>query len=212
MTCSGTAARLSWKRAEPRRGSGDRRVPDIALQLTEHRDYLLRVAMHQLRDAVTAEDVVQETLAAALAAAEGFAGRASLRTWLTGILKLKVIDALRARGREPVALVAVEEASTEDLDVLFRADGHYEEPPCPWADPPGELEQQRFFDAVDRCLEGLPPQTACVFVLREVMEADTTEICRELAISPNYVGVLLYRARMLLRKCLEMSWFDRGTA
>ncbi len=74
---------------------------DFASRCNSHRGYLLRVAVLQLRDNDLAEDIVQDTLVAALQGAQGFSGRSSLKTWLTGILKHKIVDAIRRKTREP---------------------------------------------------------------------------------------------------------------
>jgi RNA polymerase sigma factor (sigma-70 family) len=73
---------------------------ELPAELDSHRAYLYRYAMQQLRDANGAEDVVQETLLAALESRSAFAGRSSLRTWLTGILKHKILDLIRKQVRE----------------------------------------------------------------------------------------------------------------
>jgi RNA polymerase sigma-70 factor, ECF subfamily len=173
------------------------------LELERHRSYLLRFALLQLRDHGAAEDAVQETLLAALQGSAGFGGRSAVRTWLVGILKHKIVDHLRRASREPLA----EEASTEDVDALFAEDGHYAERPSAWGSPERALEQRGFFDALERCMQALPANTARAFVLREVMGMGTDEICKELCVTPTHCWVLLYRARMALRACLEKGWF-----
>ncbi len=181
-------------------------MPGFREDLEALRPYLLRYASLHLRNRDAAEDAVQETLLAALAAEAGFAGRSNLRTWATGILKHKIIDAIRRAGRER-ALES--EDGTEDFDALFDARGHWHEHPAAWADPDGALEQKEFLAALERCLEGLPPRTAQAFLLREHMGLDTAEICKELGVTSTHCWVLLYRARMALRACLEKSWFGR---
>jgi RNA polymerase sigma-70 factor (ECF subfamily) len=181
-----------------------------------HRGYLVRVAVLQLRDADLAEDVVQDTLVAALQGAAGFAGRSSLKTWLTGILKHKIVDAIRKKGRGPVISSLDEECQVDDFDALFDDSGHWENPPATWGDPEAQLSRSQFFDMVDFCLDKLPPNTARVFMMREVMELDGAEICKELGITSTNLWVMLYRARVALRLCLEQHWFslaqgDRGT-
>src|SRR5436190_412762 len=130
-------------------------APATPLELEKHRPYLLRFALLQLRDASAAEDAVQETLLAALQAPERFGGRSAVRTWLVGILKHKVIDHLRRTRREPAVEGLAEETSTDDLDGRFEADGHYRDQPSSWGSPDGALEQRRFFEALDRCMDGL---------------------------------------------------------
>ena len=189
---------------------------DFSRDLDQHRGYLLRVARLQLRDEGLAEDVVQETLLAALSGS-GFSGKSSLRTWLTGILKHKIVDAIRRKQREPMVASAFSDVDSEldieDFDGLFKETGAWETKPADWGDPDAALSRQQFFDVMDLCLEKLPPNTARVFVMREVMELETDEICKELTITANNLWVILYRARMSLRECLEQNWFaDKGVA
>jgi RNA polymerase sigma-70 factor (ECF subfamily) len=193
---------------------GGRAMPDdLAREIESHRGYLLRVAQLQLRDRDLAEDVVQDTILAALSSGR-FEGRSSVRTWLTGILKHKIVDAIRRRQREPAAVASFgdldAELDIEDFDVLFRRAGAWEVPPSDWGDPEAALGRSQFFDVLEFCLEKLPPNTARVFVMREVMELESEEICRELAITANNLWVILYRARMALRQCLESNWFASG--
>ena len=181
--------------------------PDFAARCNSHRGYLLRVAVLQLRDNDVAEDVVQDTLLAALQGASGFSGRSSLKTWLTGILKHKIVDVIRRKGREPAFASLDEESQLEDLDALFDETGHWENPPANWGNPESALSQQQFMTVMQMCLEKLPPNTARVFMMREVMELESDEICKELAITSTNLWVILYRARIALRQCLEQSWF-----
>ncbi|MGE5169039.1 MAG: sigma-70 family RNA polymerase sigma factor [Rudaea sp.] len=185
---------------------------DLAIEFEAHRRYLLRVARLELRDAELAEDVVQETLVAALAGRSGFSGRSSVKTWLTGILKHKIVDAIRQRQRQPRSFASLdEEADLDDFDAMFRDDGHWEAPPADWGDPEQALSRREFMDVLELCLEKLPPNTARVFVMREVLELTTDEICKELTITANNLWVILYRARMALRACVEQNWFaDRA--
>jgi RNA polymerase sigma-70 factor (ECF subfamily) len=179
---------------------------DFRAQLEALRPYLVRDASLQLRDAAAAEDAVQEALLAALAGEAGFAGRANLRTWVTGILKHKIVDVIRRQAREPAL---PEEAEDDDFDGLFQRNGHWAERPAPWADPDGALEQSQFFRALELCLERLPARTAQVFMMREHLGQETAEICKELGVTPTHCWVMLYRARMTLRECLQQTWFDR---
>jgi len=180
---------------------------DFASRCNSHRGYLLRVAVLQLRDNDVAEDVVQDTLLAALQGASGFSGRSSLKTWLTGILKHKIIDAIRRKGREPAFASFDEEYQLDDLDALFDESGHWDNPPADWGDPESALSRQQFLEVMQMCLDKLPPNTARVFVMREVMDLGSEEICKELSITSTNLWVILYRARMALRQCLEQNWF-----
>ena len=165
------------------------------------RAYLLRFAALQLRDAAAAEDAVQETLLAALKGEKGFAGRSNLRTWLTGILKHKIVDAIRRMSRESPL------PSEDELDALFDSTGHWIDTPQAWPDPDSSLTQKQFFAVLEDCLSRLPAKTSQAFMMREHMGFETGDICKELAITPTHCWVLLHRARLALRTCLEMNWF-----
>ncbi len=177
--------------------------------IEQERAYLLRYALLQLRNPAQAEDVVQETLLAALEGRERFSGRSSLRTWLTGILKHKIIDRLRRSGREqPLVSAGDDRSEAEVVDALFAEDGHWREFPSQWGSPAKAFEDNRFWSAFELCLQRLPARTAKVFTMREVMEMTTDEICQELDITTTNCWVMLHRARLMLRECLEMTWFD----
>ena len=180
---------------------------DFRSRVEGERAYLLRYASLQLRDSHAAEDAVQETLLAALAGESGFEGRANLRTWLTGILKHKIIDAIRRASREARSVSL--DSDTPEAGALFADDGHWVDPPAAWADPDASLEQKRFFAALEACLARLPQKIAQAFMMREHLGLETGEICKELAVTPTHCWVLLYRARMALRECLNKEWFAK---
>jgi len=179
---------------------------DIRGRIEQQRAYLLRFARLQLRDRDAAEDAVQETLLAALGAEASYAGRSELRTWLTGILKHKIIDAIRRASREPQASLDDSDDAAA-LEELFDRSGHWGAPVAAWRDPDASLEQAQFFEVLEACLAGLPAKAARAFMMREHMGLETDEICKELGITPTNCWVMLYRARMALRLCLEARWF-----
>ena len=176
-------------------------------ELEGHRSSLFKFAMLQLRNEAQAEDVVQETMLAAMQGAERFSGNSSVRTWLTGILKHKILDQIRKSSRERSSDADVDEDSSGDFDALFNERGAYAEKPAEWGSPEAALSQKKFFEVLERCMEGLPKNTARVFAMREVMGLDTEEICKETGVSATNCGVLLYRARTALRLCLDQRWF-----
>ncbi len=190
------------------------KAPD-SLAVAQHRDYLYRYALVQLRDASRAEDVVQETLLAAVETGDRFSGRSSLRTWLTGILKHKIIDVFRRQAREaPADSPLSEESDDEYADAYFdkaRTD-HWHHFPTVWGDPERSLEEKRFWEVFDQCSQQMPGQIARVFYMREFMGLETDQICKELSITSANCWVMLYRARMNLRQCLEVRWFGSKQA
>ncbi len=177
--------------------------------LDQHGDALFRYALLRVRNTTLAEDLVQETLLAALKARARYAGEASERTWLTGILNHKIIDHFRQAHREqPFA-----DSLPDDEDIsndLFNERGHWANPPSAWANPDQAFEQQKFWEALAECVARLPPRLAELFTLREINGMETEEICKVLNISTtNNAWVMLSRARMQLRQCLEIKWFGR---
>ena len=150
------------------------------------RPYLLRFARLQLRDAAVAEDAVSETLLAVLEHPERFAGQSALRTYLVGILKHKIIDALRSGKREVrLALAAGDDGQPQSdddaFDALFTRNGHYQDPPSDWGDPERAFERREFFEILQLCVDRLPARTGRIFMMREWLELDTKKsvsICR----------------------------------
>ena len=184
-------------------------MSDFAPQVERLRPQLLRFARTQLRNEAWAEDAVSECLLAALERPQSFGGQSQLKTWLVGILKHKVVDQIRRHSREVTVRVDDDE---EDIDeMLFQADGHWREAPRNWGDPDAACSQRQFFEILQACCDHLPPTQARVFMMREWLELDTDEICRDVAITSANLFVLLHRARLRLRDCLQARWFDTAT-
>lgn len=172
--------------------------------LNEHGDYLYRFALTRLRDPHLAEDVVQETLLAAIKA-PNFAGQSTARTWLTGILKHKIIDTLRRNIREvPASDLLLDES--QSMDDFFDETGHWAEQPLAWDIPHAALQQSQFLSVLEACLAKLPTALASIFTMREIEDMENDEICKALNITTTNAWVMLYRARMGLRKCIELNW------
>jgi RNA polymerase sigma-70 factor, ECF subfamily len=177
-----------------------------------HRPYLYRYAVSKLRRAEIADEVVQDTLIAALEGQATFRGESALRTWLTGILKHKIVDWQRREARDPLRGSTAHDFDMDGehegtADTLFDSAGGWVTPPSTWASPEQCLENDRFRELLDNCLAALPAATARAFYLREVEGLTTEEICDELGISESNCWVMLYRARMSLRRSLEERWF-----
>lgn len=177
-------------------------------QLVGLRPDLLRFARLQLRNETWAEDAVSETLLAALSKPQAFQGRSQLKTWLIGILKYKVIDGLRQRGREVVLDSGSEDAHDDPLEhMAFTASGHFAQAPADWGNPEQALGSQQFIQVMEGCTQKLPPVQARLFLMREWLEMSSEDICKELALTPTNLYVQLHRARLRLRECLELNWF-----
>lgn len=181
-------------------------------EIESHRPYLLRYARAQLRDGQLAEEAVQEALLAALESIGSFGGKSSLRTWLTSILRFKVIDLQRRAVAERVHVEFDDGVGADDeawLDELFDATGHWRQAPQAWSDPEAALEQRRFWEVFERCLDRLPPMGARVFFKREIVGEDTQAICKGEGITASNCWVILHRSRLALRACLEKNWFGK---
>jgi RNA polymerase sigma-70 factor (ECF subfamily) len=180
--------------------------------LNHHGDYLFKYAVFRLRDSSAAEDVVQETFLAALKAYENFEGRGSERTWLVGILKHKITDHFRRITRE-APLGQGEDDAPDHAEFFTRTDGwdhHWNNDyaPTDWHASPAQLaEDGDFWRVFGDCLAPLPQRTASVFTMREVDGLKSEEICEMLNITVNNLWVMLHRARLHLRNCLEKNWF-----
>jgi RNA polymerase sigma-70 factor (TIGR02943 family) len=180
-------------------------------QLEQHRSLLTRYARWLLHDRDAAEDAVQETMLAALHAPRSFGGRSSVRTWLFGILRHKVMDAFRRQAREvPLA----DDGEEVDGESLWHGDddGNRRLAPSHWGDPEQALQEKRFFAVLERCIDRLPKNTARVFTMREIPGMETGEICHAVGITRDYCFVILHRARAALRDLLEREWPARASA
>lgn len=175
---------------------------------------MLRFARMQLRDSGAAEDMVQEALMAAMRSAKSFARRSAFKTWMFAILRNKIVDHIRASSREICSSDLVGssdlDAGLEEFDVLFKQGGHWnpDDRPATWSDPEAAFEQDAFWQVFDLCMNKLPEHIARVYTMRELLELETAEICAELGITPNNCFVILHRARLGLRECLENRWFQ----
>ena len=194
-----------------------RRLSDPERWVEEHGDYLFRYALLRLRDVAKAEDLVQETFLAALKGGQSFAGRSAEKTWLVGILKNKIGDHYRKASRE-ISFTDLE-FYKDDEDAGFVSEGLskgawiHELGPMEWSPEPGAgLDNQAFWKTFYDCAGKLPKNISAAFCLREIDEIDSKEICRMLNISENNFWVMLHRARMALRRCLETHWFGKMAA
>ena len=182
----------------------------------QHGDYLFRYAMSRLRERSLAEEAVQETFLAALKSQANFGGQSTERTWLIGILKHKIIDHFRKSSRE---LPLFEEQLSGEQEDSFRSSGEWVghwtvlAAPSEWGSHPEKsLEQKEFWEALQKCLATLPERLAQVFVLREMEEMTSTEICKLLNITESNLWVMLHRSRAQLRRSMETNYFKRPTA
>ena len=174
--------------------------------VAQYGNYLFGFALKRVRDRSAAEELVQETFLAAIRSLDRFEGRSTVKTWLTGILKFKIIDHFRKSSREVLT------GDDYIQDRQFKEDGTWGDLPARWKSDPQKLyEQGEFMNTLYRCLAKLTEKTATVFMRKEMDGYATEEICKELGITATNCWVIMHRARSVLRKCLENNWFLSGT-
>jgi len=178
---------------------------DPQLWLDDHGDILYRFAMQRAQDSELAADLVQETLLSAWKGRESFSGNSTVRTWLIGILKHKWIDHLRKEIRQR------EHAELADGDPTAWFDpqnGAWKHSPTQWmGNPESLLQNGQFMSILTSCAKALPKKQQQVFEMRELQGLTSDEICKACDISTTNVHVLLHRARLGLRHCLDKNWF-----
>jgi len=191
---------------------GPESVVDPAAWVDEYGDYLLRYALSFVRDKQIAEDLVQETFLAALQCRGSFSGQSSEKTWLVGILKHKAIDHYRVARRHTQMDEGADEEPKDGFVTSGKWAGFWQvgSGPKDWEFHPGiQAEQNAFRGVLENCLSNLAPRLARAFHLREIEQKDTKEICAELNISETNLWVMLHRARLCLRRCIELNWLNR---
>lgn len=171
---------------------------------------MLRFAQLQLRNVETAEDLVQESIEAALRKSSSFAGQSTLKTWVFAILRNRIIDHLRQASHTVTmsSLVNDDDDWQENLDALFNERGRWRAGPRPvaWPDPEQSMQSRQFWEIFETCLDHLPAATGRVFMMREFLGFDTGEICSQLGIATSNCHVILHRARLKLRTCMDTGW------
>lgn len=181
--------------------------------LEELRVQMIHFATLQLQNTSMAEDAVQEALIGALKNADSFKRKSAFKTWVFSILKNKIADILRKELRHPEANRLIKSSEDSDnLDELFNSKGFWQkdERPISWSQPMESVKNNHFWRVFETCLSGLPENQARIFMMREFIELESTEICESLGITTSNLHVMLYRARLRLRECLENRWFSEG--
>ena len=194
-------------------GGSTRAEGDVERELPALRQRLLRHARFALHDQGLAEDLVQDTLMAVVEQQADRRGAASLVTWATAILKHKVADWYRSpnRGRL-VQLTSEDEQLGHSLDELYDSAGDYARPVPAVQQPDNQLEQRQMMTVLERCVSCLPRQTGHVFMMREWLGFENTEICDRIGISAENCRTILHRARTALRVCMQRDWIEGRTA
>lgn len=180
---------------------------DPSTWVEDHGDALYRFAILRVKDPSVAEDLVQETFLAALKGIDGFKGGSTLRTWLVGILKHKIIDQFRRNKPEILVSDLATMDDESDADRLDRSDQRHASHPKWLDDPDNLLRNKEFWRVLVSCLDGLSEAHRRAFSLREIDGLKGEDICNILGVTSTNLWVMLHRARGKLQNCLENNWF-----
>ena len=173
-----------------------------------HADYLYAYAITRVNDDELAKDLVQETFLAALEKVSNFEGKSSERTWLTAILKNKIIDVYRKKS-SGLKNIDVKEAEHEQVDFFDEDTGHWttEHGPREFGiEDKDHLVNKEFDHILQKCMQKLPALWMAVFTMKHIEEEATDTICAELKVTASNFWVIIHRAKLNLRACLQKNW------
>ncbi len=175
--------------------------------LDEYGDSLYRYALFHCSDRQAAEDLVQETFVSALRSLSSYSGKSAFRTWLFGILKHKILNYYRQKSRD-ASLSDWEREENRSVEELFFRHGGWRNTSWAPLSPNQALQESEFWLVLHRCLQHLPQTMKRIFALRVLEDISKEEICNNLQLTATNVGVILYRARLLMRDCLQKNGFE----
>lgn len=192
--------------------SEDKHILQPSSWVDKYADYLFNFAVVRISDPEQAADLVQDTFLSALKAKNSFQGKSSEKTWLTSILKRKIIDSYRKRKSTKESSLDDYEQSINDSK-FFNNDGpfkgHWKDESKPHSNslmPEGEIENSELREIIEKCISLLPENLGAVFIMKMIDDASSEEICKELDITASNVWVMMHRARLRLRSCIETNW------
>lgn len=173
-----------------------------------HADYLFKYAIVRIQDEDMAKDLVQETFLAGLKGLAGFSGKSTERTWLTAILKYKIIDVYRRESSGFANIKDISSAGAIEDDYFESADGHWkkEYAPKPFGLVQDPLQEKEFNRVLQGCMKKLPALWASVFAMKHMDEEKTEVILAELRLSSANFWVIIHRTKLSLRACLQKNW------
>lgn len=172
------------------------------LWVKNYADFLFNYGITRVSDPIVVEDLVQDTFLAAVKSSKNFKGEASEKTWITSIFKRKIVDHYRKmnskKGRFETPMYKLGEERREVLEATASVSVDFSDK---------EIEQTELGTILDSCIADLRGNQYKVFVMKTIQGMDTEEICNELDLSPSNVWVLLHRARVQLKECVNKKWY-----
>lgn len=170
---------------------------------------MLAFAQQQIGNPAVAEDCVQEAFLSAIKNQQAFKGQAAFKTWVFVILKNKIVDYFRQENKEREFFN--KDIEYDEQQTLFNPRGHWlkEQRPSRWCDTSELTLNEDFWCVFNACLEHLPAEQSRIFMMREFIGLTSAEICDHLTITESKLYVVLYRARLKLRHCIDKRWFQK---
>lgn len=173
-------------------------------------DELFGYAMGKTSNVALAEDLVQDTFLGALKSQKNFKGDSTERTWLFTILKFKIADHYRkASTKNEISNSKFGNDDSSFIDNHFDEDGDWKSnvQPKEWgANDPNSIENKELGITLKACIDKLPENQKRLILLKLVEEEETATICKELNITPTNYWVIIHRAKLQLRDCLDKNW------
>lgn len=171
----------------------------------KYADALYAYTVVRVSDTGIAEDIVQDTFLSAWKARDSYQGQASEKNWLYAICKNKIIDHYRKQSRNIVQLSNKEEGLYFDEVEHWSQEAHPKEWGMDYDQP---VETKEFYSVLNMCKEKLKDIQQAVFVMKYMEDLDADEICKALNITSSNYWVLVHRAKLHLRKCMEKNWVN----
>jgi RNA polymerase sigma-70 factor (ECF subfamily) len=184
-------------------------LPPADVWVDQYGDLLFRYARLRVMDRSDCEELVQETFLAALKGKENFKGQCEFTTWLVGILKHKMMDHFRRQQRDQTDPLPDDSV----VEGMFGRSGKWKKFPRRWhIDPQDSAIESEVLPALQRCMDALPESQRQAFALSVMDEQKSEEVCKTLSVSATNLYVLLHRARLRLRDCLEKKGIPQARA
>ncbi|MGC3947825.1 MAG: sigma-70 family RNA polymerase sigma factor [Chryseolinea sp.] len=174
--------------------------------VAEYSDMLYSHAVLRGFDQSKARDLVQDTFLSAWKGMDGFEGKASAKNWLFVILKNKITDIYRKSALHVNILIS-------EYETQFDDDGHWAKGAYPkelTIDPSESSERIDFQEILEGCSGKLNTVQKAVFFMKYMDELESDDICAQLSITANNYWIILHRAKVQLRACLEKNWYLRS--
>ena len=188
--------------------------PDPENWVAKYGDYLYAIALMKVNDKEIAKDLVSDTFLSALQALSGFRGDSNEKTWLATILKNRIIDYYRSKKPQFTELSAYLSQTDQAFYAHFfettaTSEHHWKKQVSPSDDSlftENVIQHAEFESILQLCLEKVPNKMKLVFIARFIDDEHSEDICKEFDVSPSNYWILIHRAKLVMRDCLDKKW------